>query len=186
MVDPVEYSYEEQASQPQSDMMMPGYEMSRPSEAALIERLDPTGTLEAIKHLLKGEKFNEETKQWEVVYTPLCSDELINKIMINASSVVNQNTTLSDLKEKEISMQIFNLNRELISLLRLSADKYGVKYEDLNTIWTSIGRMSFNALNRAKNRGEMKLLRTVIRSSEAVQIAPERQQKRKMAIFGGG
>ena len=70
MVDPVEYSYEEQASQPQSDMMMPGYEMSRPSEAALIERLDPTGTLEAIKHLLKGEKFNKETKQWEVVYTP--------------------------------------------------------------------------------------------------------------------
>ena len=56
MVTPVEYSYEDQASQPQDNMMMPGYETARPTEAALIEKLDPTGTLEAIKHLLKGEK----------------------------------------------------------------------------------------------------------------------------------
>ena len=186
MVEPIEYNYEEQASQQQSDMMMPGWEQSKPIEAALIEKLDPSGTLTNIKHLLKGERYDEEIKQWKQIYKPLCPDECVNKLMINAASIVNQNTTLSDLDPKEISTQIYFLAKRINRFLRLNADKYKIDYTDLDTISESIVDMAFNATKRGKNRGEMKALRTVIRSQESLQIAPEKSQKKKKAIFGGG
>ena len=99
--------------------------------------------------------------------------------MINAASIVNQNTTMSDLTDKEISNQVYYFAQRVINLLALSAQEYNLKYEVLDTIWESISDMSLNALKRGKGRGEMKALRTVIRSQEQVQLAPERQSKRK-------
>ena len=156
-------------------------------EPALIEKLDPSSIIEKIRHALKGEIENPETGSWEKRFDQMCDDKLINLLLMNAASVINQNTTMSELNDHEIGSIIYDLSLVLINLLAQTADLYHVDYSKLDTIWTTISNTAYLALKRAKNRGEMRALRTVIRSQEQVAVHPSLQQekKRKFLVFGG-
>lgn len=188
MTEPIMYNdtAENEGKLAYDNLLMPGMETARPSEAALVEKLDPKNVLVQIRHFLKGEMFDESEQEWKQVYKPLCPDEFINKIMVNAAAIVNQNTTMSDLTDQEIGNMVYYLATRIVNLLCLSAQQYNISYENLDTIWENVCDMSFAALKRAKGRGEMKALRTVIRSQESIAVPLEKPQKRKISIFGGG
>jgi len=176
--------YQEMPMPPQ-DMYVPGGSNIPPLEAALIEKLDPKAVLEKLRHSLRGEEWDEESGNYIRKQKPMCDDELIHVLMMSAASVINQNTTMSDIDEIEIGRILFDLASTLITLLSQTADTHGVEYSNLDTIWTSICNEADMALKRGKNRGEMKALRTVIRSQEQVAVNPYQQEKKKkFLIFG--
>jgi len=156
-------------------------------EAALVERLDPYKILEQISHFLKGEIYKPSEDIWEQKLEPLVNNLGHNRLMMCAASIINQNTTLSDLDDFEIGRMCQFLADRIIRLLFLEWEDFKIRRENLDIIWENICDTAYMALKRAKNRGEMKAIKTAVSSQEMVHIRDNLQQdtKKKMWAFGG-
>ena len=101
-------------------------------------------------------------------------------------SVVNTNTILSNLTEKEISKIIIDIGDEITMLLIMGHEDFDVDKRNLVTIVSLCCRMCYLSLKRCLNQGERIFLKTAIRSHETniVRHQPQEERRRDSSFFG--
>jgi len=159
------------------------YPMPYNEEANIIKQTDPKHIIEELKHVLRGEEFDEEKQAWVKVRKPLLNEKGIRSIMTDIKGVVNQNTILSNLNEQEISNIIVNLGDTLRIKLSANRKEFDINKFELNTILFTILNMSYPALKRAYAQGERIWHKTISSEQRHVVISPEESKKRSGGFF---
>ncbi len=157
-------------------------------EADLIEKTDPKVVVDNIEHFLAGEEYDEENLKWKETKIPLMNKQGVKSIMTDIRAVVNQNTILSNLDEKEINTIIIQLSDTIIIKLMQSWKEFEVSKPELNTIVLSILHMAYPALKRAWQQGERNWHKTVTRAELQTiireQPPPRREEGRRRSFLG--
>jgi len=146
-------------------------------QAALVAQTDPAKILDEIELKLKGYKQSMKTGEFEQMAEPLMNDKGVNKLILNLSAIVNQNTILSHLEEEEITKMIIKVGNDLIDDLTLNWKDYGIKDEMSRDHIVNIALFpSFMALKRAWKQNEKNWLGKI--TIESLSNAPRVQGMR--------
>lgn len=147
----------------------------------VIAQISPDVQLYELEMRIKGLRKNIYTGAWEKISpdSPEVSPLLVQRFVSYLSSLLNQNTSLSNFSEMQIN-KIMNLVIEWVSdTLNADADLYGLTH-DYNER-TRIGHIIFNAtfsvLNRALNGAESRRLWGSLSLAENSAMAGQPQQK---------
>lgn len=140
----------------------------------LVTKTNPKVLTDEIEHKLKGEVYDAQHEKWikKPYSRPFMNEEGIWRIMSIITSMINQNTILSNLTENEIRNLILQLGEEVIDLLAMKHKEFEVDKGDLTPIVDMVTRMAYIALKRGFNEGERKFLKTTVRSSEIIRASP--------------
>jgi len=129
-------------------------EQVQQARAVLVDQTNPRAVIEDIILKLKGQ---ERSYDGSLIQTgeQLLNDKGINRMRFILSTVVNQNTILSHLEDKEIGRLIVNLSYDIIDDLTLNWKDYDIKDKMLlDHIVDSIAYPAFFALKRALGQNE--------------------------------
>src|SRR3989304_8015824 len=94
----------------------------------IIQQLNPDNLVEDIEHRIRGEKKNRYSKEWEKINPN--SKKVISNLMIEnyisfLSSLLNQNTSLSNFSSGEINNLMNMIVEHIRDDLSDNADNYG-------------------------------------------------------------
>ena len=144
--------------------------MIRDSTPDVIAEINPERLIEKIEHKIRGEWLNPETEKWELKYKALMNAEGISAIMPILVGVLDQNTTLSNLSDREVSGITISLGDEIIALLRQKWSKFAVEKSNLRSINYLILRPIYFALKRGYMQGDKTFLKSTYSSSQNVTV----------------
>jgi hypothetical protein len=151
------------------------------AQAALVEQINPSRTLREIKLTLQG-KEEDTLGNLNEVGEPLMNDKGVGNTILIAKSVINQNTIMSSLNDKEIGSLIIQLGDDIADDLVLNWKEYGIKDKiKLDIIMDTILNPSFMALKRARQGGERRFLGTT--TVENISTAPRMPQAKKEGFW---
>lgn len=146
--------------------------------------------LNFLEHDLRGDVYDEKTESWlppDEGHKKIINKDGIRAIMSLTRTVVNKNTFVTRLEEKQINMMTLQLNLDLIDLLFQKGDDFEVDPKMMTVIEDKIMFFIYNALSRARDGGERAFLST---TTKRVELISDKQQKDKkrggfLGIFGG-
>lgn len=150
-------------------------------ERQLIEQLDPSTILERIEHVLRGEYFDIATGKWKRYKgsKPLMNEKGIREILLDMQHLVNIGSVFGNLSEDQIRKMIIDYGRDLCFKLSLKWKEFGMEKIHIKIIPKIICRMAFIALMRGEEALTLRLIRTMIRSTESVvQQKPVEKEKK--------
>jgi hypothetical protein len=137
----------------------------------IISQVSPENQLYEIEMRIKGYRKNQYTNQWEKISAdaPEPHPLLVQRFVSYLSSLLNQNTSLSNLSEMQVN-KIMKLVIEYITDdLSANADMYGLTSD--YTERTRIGHIIFNSvfmvLNRALNGQEARRMWSTLNLTES-------------------
>jgi len=167
MIDPVQQQYNMQSALQQQNIdaeqgLNAPYllQQQQAIQAALVEQINPDRILREIKLTLRGE-IETETGEVKKEGKPLMNDMGISNIILLARSVINQNTIMSALEDKEIAKLIIQLGDVVVDDLTLNWKEYGITDKiKLDIIVNIVLFPSYMALKRAHHGGERRFLGT--------------------------
>lgn len=143
----------------------------------LLSEIDPDNLVESIEYRIRGYKFNKRRGQWEKVQSDSCdvSELLVSKTISLIASVLNNNTTFSNLQSSDINRIMGLLIDIVISDMVVNGKKYGI-HDDFNEkeriCFIIFGTVNF-ALRRAINGTEARRFFGSLRMNE--QISPDKK-----------
>lgn len=146
----------------------------------IISQLDPENQLKEIEMRIRGYKKNVFTNEWEKIdeNSPEPPKLLIMRFISYLSSLMNQNTTQSNLSERQVNMIMASTIGYISDELDSNAGIYDL--EDNYTERTRIGHIILNStffvLNRALNGQEAKRLWKAMSLSESFNQQPQRNK----------
>jgi len=147
------------------------------SQAVLVQQTNPIKVLIEIANKLKGYYINPD-KSITKISEPLMNKKGISRIMFIMSSIINQNTILSHLEEKEISKIVIQLSDDLTDDLTLNWREYEITDKMmLDHILDAIIFPAYFALKRALGQNEKNWLGKI--SVEQISGAPRIQPPKK-------
>jgi len=147
------------------------------AQAVLVQQTNPDKVLIEITNKLKGYYVNPD-KTIVKFSDPLMNKKGISRIMFILSSIVNQNTILSHLDEKEISKLMILLSNDMTDDLTLNWREYEISDKMmLDHIMDAILFPAFFALKRALGQNEKNWLGKI--SVEQISGAPRIQPPKK-------
>jgi len=129
-------------------------EQVQQAQAVLIAQTNPKEILKEIEMKLKGvrEKYDGTTEQ---ISLPLMNTLGRSRILFFMDILINQNTILSHIEDKEISKLIIAVGDDLLMDLAINWREYGIKNRSmLNLVEKSVLIPGFLALKRALGQGE--------------------------------
>jgi len=141
----------------------------------LLMRLDPTPTLERIKHLLMNYKYDEPNDKWVPIMIngkPIkrrMTQEGIEKLMLELYGRMSIDKVLSNLKETKINLFVKQLGEVLLQFLWFNTDEFDIKegeYESI--IWLVLHNVEI-FLRRALLGSENRLLNKSMEMKEVHQ-----------------
>ena len=148
----------------------------------LIEQIAPDNQLLDLQWRIKGYVKNPQTKQWEKIdqESKEISNILVSRYISYLSSVLSQNTTLSNLSSAEINGIMKLVIEWLVDDMDSNAEIYGFKdnYSERTRIGHIILTNTFLALKRSQNGMESRRIFKALNVHET--LNPNHQQK------GGG
>lgn len=103
---------------------------------------------------LGGLVFNRKTLLFERVGDPLCSDQLLEKIVGIVQSCVNHNTIHGNIDAQEAHDIVYDVCEELVILLAFDGRRLGMKSENFGLIVRAVEIPVFLTLSRAIGDGE--------------------------------
>jgi hypothetical protein len=177
---PQDYIPEEYQQEPPT----PGYEYSAVQsspDATFARQVDPRNMLADIKHILRGDAWDDEHEKWIKVQKPQINEIGLRSIMADLYPLVNQNTTLSELDKEEISKMIISIANRIVAKIAVSGEDFGIDESNYSTFLNDVRYIIFITLKRSQDGGERKLWRTTIRSSDSRVSRPE---EKKEGFFG--
>ena len=155
----------------------------------IIQQLNPDNLVEDIEHRIRGEKKNRYSKEWEKINpdsTKVISNLMIENYMSFLSSLLNQNTSLSNFSSGEIN----NLMNMIVEYIRddlsdnaenygfIGKDDYGNHVIDFNEM-TRIGMIicgtTFSVLKRAQNGMEARRVFGALKVNESLNQNPQKK-----------
>jgi len=148
----------------------------------LIQQIAPDNQLMELQWRIKGYVKNTYTGQWEKVEkdAPEPSPLLVSRYISYLSSVLNQNTTLSNYSSSEIN-DIMKLCIEWVSDdLDCNAEDYGIDYDynEMTRIGDILLMNTFTVLKRAQNGMESRRIFSSLKIAESMN--PFSQKKESM------
>lgn len=105
----------------------------------------------------------------------LISNDGLNHIMLMLSSLINRNTTLSNLEKDDVRKLAFEFESEINFQQCINHDKWKIKKGNISSINIIAGNMALMALNRAKDGVEMQTLGGNTKTLRQVQDIQSRQ-----------
>lgn len=161
-------------------------EPSTAEALSLLTQTNPAELVAQIEHMLAGEVWNPTDEKYEEKQTSFLNEDGRTAIATIIKSVVNTNTILSNLTEKEISKIIIDIGDEITMLLIMGHEDFDVDKRNLVTIVSLCCRMCYLSLKRCLNQGERIFLKTAIRSHETniVRHQPQEERRRDSSFFG--
>lgn len=150
-------------------------------ESSLVNQTNPKEVLFLIEMALAGKKemLNAEgRKEWVIPVgcKPIVNQFGINSLMVDARSIINQNTILSNLTDQQISNIILRFGRMLKNKIKMRYKEFGIDKSNLDTALFSPCFAAYSALYRAKAEGEKKFLKTSVRAVESYVTNQKPQQ----------
>lgn len=126
----------------------------------LLSQLDPDHLIIEIEYRLKGWRKNEYSGNWELAANKekeISSDLLIDVVSL-LSSILTNNTTMSNFQDVEINKLMAIIIKKLIDMIRSNSEKYGLggDYSERDRVLLIICMSIFAALKRAQNGLEAK------------------------------
>jgi len=144
-----------QAGQNQMSAYAPQlHEQVQQAQAVLIAQTNPKEILREIELKLRGER-EKYDGTIEQISPPLMNQIGRSRILFFMDILINQNTILSHIEDREISKLIIAVGEDLLMDLAINWREYGVKDRSmLNLIEKSVLVPGFLALKRALGQGE--------------------------------
>lgn len=127
----------------------------------LLSQLDPDHLIVEIEYRLKGWRKNEYTGSWELSGNEKnISGDLLADVLSLLSSILTNNTTMSNFQDIEINRIMKIIIRKMIDMMRSNAVKYDLvrDYAERDRILLIVCMSVFAALKRAQNGLEAKRL----------------------------
>lgn len=148
--------------------------------ANIIQQLNPDNLVEDIEHRIRGEKKNRYTKDWEKINpksTKVISDLLIENYISFLSSILNQNTSLSNFSSGEINNLMSMVVEHIGNDLSDNAEEYGfvkkdaygnsiIDFNEMTRIGMIICSTTFAVFKRALNGMEARRIFSGLKVSE--------------------
>jgi len=158
------------------------FQQPPPETASVISQTNPSKILEKIEHSLRGEIYDHENQKWIEREAAWLNKQGIGQVMIIAQSIINQNTIMSNLDDREIRNMIITLADELILLLRMRYQEFEVDKAKLTSIVNLVCRLAFCSLKRGWLGDEKKFLNTSLQSREIITQRPMNEGEKKSRI----
>lgn len=121
----------------------------------LVEQISPDNQLMDLQWRIKGYIKDAKTRQWQKIdrESKEISPVLVSKYISYLSSIMNQNTTLSNLSSNEINAIMYLVIEWLVDDMDSNAEIYGFKnnYSERTRIGHIILTQTFLALKRSQN-----------------------------------
>lgn len=147
-------------------------------QAALVEQINPDRVLENIKLKLQGKIINNLTGEVVVEGQPFMNEQGIFSMISIASSVINQNTIMSALNEKQIAKIMIRLGIDITNDLTVNWRVYGITDRSKrDMIEDIILNLAYPCVQRALNGGERRFLGTT--TIENISTAPRMPMQKK-------
>jgi hypothetical protein len=181
-IDPTAYAQMEKQRQDQDPNSLYADYMREEKIHNIIQQLNPDNLVEDIEHRIRGEKKDSFSKEW----IPIDKDSkrkvsplLVENYVSFLSSILNQNTSLSNFSSGEINNLMFMIVEHIRDDMSDNAKDYGfVKFDnygneiiDFNEM-TRIGMIicgtTFSVLKRAQNGMEAKRIFAGLKVSESL------------------
>ena len=174
----VEQNINERRIQAEQGMNAPALQQqSQQIQAALVEQTNPSHILDDVELKLRGYR-QKWDGSFEKFGQPLMNDKGIGRMLFLLSTVVNQNTILSHLKDQEIGKLICRVDEDVVDDLVLNWKEYGITDKILlDSIVDAIVIPAFVSLKRAWEQNEKNWLNKIV--LENVNNAPRLQPRRE-------
>jgi len=146
----------------------------------IISQLDPENQLKEIEMRIRGYKKNVLTSEWEMIdpQSPEPPRLLIMRFISYLSSIMNQNTTQSNLSDRQINALMKLVINYISDELDSNASLY--KLENNYTERTRIGHIILNSvffvLNRSLNGQEAKRMWKAMSLNESFNTSPPKSK----------
>lgn len=166
----------------------------------LVMRLDPSPTLEKIRHMLLNERYVEETKEWVQIkgLRPRMKKEGVEKIMLELWGRMTVDKVLGNLKEQRINIFVRQLGEVILNFLWHNADQFEIEDAEFESIFYLIVQNVDMFLRRAQNALENIMLNKSMQYKElATKVSrdvgmpgdygqsPQPSKRFSMNLFGG-
>lgn len=149
----------------------------------LLQQTNPDVILELIEHHLKGEVWQEQEKKWAVKYSPFLNEKGVNTIMTMLRGLINHNTILSNLGDKDIANLMHGVIDQIVILLYTRWKEFEIDKAHLTPIADLICNNAFFSLKRAYDNGERDFYTKSIQENRVVaQRPPPERQDRKFSF----
>jgi len=146
----------------------------------IISQLDPENQLKEIEMRIRGYKKNVFSNEWEKIDpdTPEPPKLLIMRFISYLSSIMNQNTTQSNLSEQQVNALMRQIIAYVTDELDSNADIYDLEnnYTERTRIGHIILNSTFFVLNRALNGQEAKRMWKAMSLSESFNTSPQKNK----------
>lgn len=150
----------------------------------LLQQTNPDVIAELLEHHLKNEVWNEDNKKWETKDNPLVNKKGINIIMTAFRGIINHNTILSNLSDKDIENLMKGLIDQIIILLYTRWKEFEIDKSNLTPIADLFCNSAYLALKRAYDNGERDFYTKSIQESRVMAQRPTQQREEKKFTFG--
>src|SRR3990167_10878754 len=153
-------------------------------EVTLVSQTNPHSLLVELQHKLRSEIAIEDqygNKMWErpPEIKPMLNERGVHSILIDAYSVVNQNTILSNLSEEDVSKIVIELGKSVTFKLAMNWKEFECEKSNLSTIVLTVSTMAYTALRRGFEQGERTFLKTAVRTTETIMQRPQEAKQDK-------
>lgn len=174
-MDELEFAREQQQKQLDSDPNSLYADNIREEKASnILAQINPDGLLTDIEHRIRGEK-KDYTGEWIRISqkTEPVSEELVATFISFLGSILNQNTSMSNFKEREVNNLMEMITDWVKRDLVVNARKYNIEgqYTEYDRIGHIICATCFTVFKRALNGGEARRIFRMMRMSENIATA---------------
>lgn len=163
----------------------------------LLMRLDPTPTLERIRHLLLNERYLDKEEKWEKIkgLRPKMNKEGVEKLMLELYSRMSIDKILGNLKEARVNIYVRQLGEVVLSFLWHHADRFEIDESEFESIIHLVLQNVDMILRRALNALENVMLNKSMQYREIMSkiqkefpgagfTEPVHEPKRGLNFFG--
>jgi hypothetical protein len=160
----------------------------------ILELLKPTSVLEDVIHFLKKELKMKNEDGEDVWVTPLdeqgktispfLNENGISMVRYTFFSVVNTNTTLSDLSEEQIEKIMIGFHKRLADLFFMKWREFAMEKDTIAYVTESTCDMVWETLMWAHNKNTKEWLKSTHHTQENISRNPNEQSGGIFSFFG--
>ena len=151
----------------------------------VINQTAPERNAELIEHHLRGEDFDQDSKTWVQVRTPIMNDKGVDEVMSLIKFFLTQSSTLSNMDEARISRMVIGFAETLAKSFAMNSKEWNLSNKIRTPLIYSITSVIYNTLSRSlgKTISDKELYQGTIHHLQQVQI---REQEQKKSGFWSG
>lgn len=118
--------------------------------------------IDEVRHRLQGEIPKDDVSSgnitWEKISEPMANQQGINELCMFLADLLNKNVALSYFTPEQIGEMLEDWEGSVIRKLEVDADRMGIRWQDIDTIFLRIANPVWAGVNRARFGGEKQFI----------------------------